>query len=54
MLAFLEAHRAEVEAHPAGSLRFDWHRGPAGDELRVTLEHSRRLPASRPDGALVG
>jgi hypothetical protein len=50
MLAFLEAHRAEVEALPSGAVRFAFH----GDELRVVVERTQKLPASRSAPALVG
>jgi hypothetical protein len=49
MLAFLEEHRAEVEALPSGAVRFAFH----GDELRVVVERTQKLPAARQPAALV-
>jgi hypothetical protein len=42
LIAWLEAHRAELVASASGSVRFDFH----GDEVRVDVSRSARLPPS--------
>lgn len=47
LIEWLHEHRAELVASSAGSVRFSF----AGDEIRVDLSRSARLPRSATLGA---